>query len=208
MNDRFFSYLRKYGILTVKYLFFMFNLVLLTGLGVKTVSLWIKDPFVFSDTLAAFPEEPEFISPLAARNGFWIAVSLETLLFIIGGFLCYELLIKKKTFRRSILAPVIIAFLWTAGESIPLFLPATDKVRQINACRAMDISWDSGHHKCRFMDLEIRRFEQLKISKNNRKRAAVFLNAAKTNPDAGSVSSPVLKPSPDKKKSFPETAAK
>ena len=166
MENRFFSHLRKYGTLAVKYSFFLFNLILLTGLGIKTVSLWISDTFILTDTLAAFPEEPEFSNPKAAENQFWLSLSMETLLFIIGGFLCYELLIKQKTLRRSLIAPIAIVFLWTAGERIPLFFPATEKVQQINACKAFNISWDVKNHRCRLMDLELKRFEQLnKIKK-------------------------------------------
>ena len=168
MENRFFSHLRKYGILAVKYSFFLFNLVLLTGLGIKTISLWISDPFVFTDTLAAFPEEPEFLNKKAAENQFWLSLSIETLLFIIGGFLCYELLIKQKTPRRSLIASTAIVFLWTAGESIPLFFPATEKAQQINACKAFNISWDMKDHKCRLMDLELKRFEQLNIAKKSK----------------------------------------
>ena len=165
MENRFFSYLQKYSVLGVKYAFFLFNLSLLVGLGVKTVNLWISDPFDFSDTLAAFPDEPEWIDRSSAENQFWIALSVETILFVIGGFLCYEMLIKQKTFRRSLTAPIAIAFLFAAGESIPLFLPAVEKVNQIKACKAMDISWDAQNHHCRLMDLELKRFEQLKLHK-------------------------------------------
>lgn len=165
MQIRFFSYLRKYGVLTIKYAFFLFNLSLLAGLGIKTVNLWIASPFDFSDTLNAFPDEPEWTVRAVAEHQFWTATVIETLLFIIGGFLCYEILIKHKTFRRSIVAPIAVAFLFTAGESVPLFLPATEKVQQINACKAMNISWDTQNHTCRLMDLELKRFEELKLRK-------------------------------------------
>ncbi|MBO4644529.1 MAG: hypothetical protein J5716_07990 [Alphaproteobacteria bacterium] len=167
MSFHFFSHLRKYGVLAVKYSFFVFNLALLVCLSIKTVNLWIADPFDFADTLAAFPQEPELENKRLAENQFWVASSFETLLFIIGGFLCYELLIKQKTFRRNLIAPIMIAFLWATGESIVLFLPATEKVHTIKACQAMNISWDIKNHKCRLMDLELKRFEALK---NRKKR--------------------------------------
>lgn len=169
MSFHFFSYLRKYSLLAVKYSFFLFNLALLVCLSIKTVNLWIADPFDFADTLAAFPQEPELENKQSAENQFWTAVSFETLLFIIGGFLCYELLIKQKTFRRNLVAPIAVVFLWAMGESIVLFLPATEKVHMIKACQAMNISWDTKNHKCRLMDLELRRFEALK---NRKKRSA------------------------------------
>lgn len=161
MEKRFFSHLRKYGGFAVKYLFFMLNLALLAGLSVKTVNLWIKDPFIFSDITEAFPDEPEFSPKSLAIKEFWMATCIETLLFLIGGFFCYELLIRPKTLRRTIVAPVTILFLWTAGESLDLFFPATEKARQIDACTSMNISWDVKQHKCRLIDLELRRFEQI-----------------------------------------------
>jgi len=168
MESRFFSYMRKYSVLLVKYLFFLFNLSLLTGLGIKTVKLWISDPFDFSDTLNAFADEPEWLDRKSAETQLWTALSLETLLFIIGGFLCYELLIKQKTFRRSLIAPLALAFLFAAGESIPLFLPATEKVHQIIVCKALNISWDVKDHRCHIMDLELKRFEALKARKKRK----------------------------------------
>ena len=164
MKKRLFSYLQKYGLFAVKYSFFTFNLALLAGLSVKTVNLWIVDFFTFSDTLTAFPEEPEFLPPSLAEREFWTVTVLETLLFIIGGFFCYELLIRPKTLRRSFIAPAAIIFLWTAGESFLFFFPATEKVMSINACTALNISWDRQRHKCRLMDLETKRFEQTKTS--------------------------------------------
>lgn len=122
--------------------------------------------------MAAFPGEPEFADKVAAEKQFWGALTFETLVFVIGGFLCYELLIKQKTFRRGITAPLAGAFLWAAGESAFLFLPATDKVHTINVCRAADISWDAKNHKCRLMDLELKRFERLKALKTIRRPAA------------------------------------
>ena len=164
--------------MTVKYASFLFNLSLLAGLGIKTVNLWIAAPFDFSDTLNAVPNEPEWFNRHSAESQFWMATIIETLLFLIGGFLCYEILIKRKTFRRALVAPIAIAFLFAAGESIPLFLPATEKVHQISACKASGISWDAVNHKCRLMDLELKRFEQLKLHK--RKKTATLKTPVRT----------------------------
>lgn len=172
MKNSFFSQIAHYTVCFFKYLLYLFNLAVLAGLGVKTVNLWISTPFDFSDTMAAFPGEPEFADKVAAEKQFWGALTFETLVFVIGGFLCYELLIKQKTFRRGITAPLAGAFLWAAGESAFLFLPATDKVHTINVCRAADISWDAKNHKCRLMDLELKRFERLKALKTIRRPAA------------------------------------
>ncbi len=168
MQIRFFSSLQEYSVLTVKYASFLFNLSLLAGLGIKTVNLWIAAPFDFSDTLNAVPNEPEWLNRHSAESQFWTATIIETLLFLIGGFLCYEILIKQKTFRRTLVAPIAIAFLFAAGESIPLFLPATEKAHQIGVCKASGISWDTVNHKCRLMDLELKRFEQLKLHKKQK----------------------------------------
>lgn len=174
--------LKRYGVLIIKYLFFLFNLALLAGLSVKTVNLWLSDSFKFKDTLGTFPHEPEFFNKTSAEKQFLAALGIETFLFIIGGFLCYELLIKKKTFRRSLIAPLSIVFLWTTGESVHLFFPATEKVYQINACKAMDISWDTQRHTCRLMDLELKRFEQWKKQKKAALKQAKTATAVKTNP--------------------------
>lgn len=151
----------------IECLLFAGNLALLAGLGVKTVRLWINEPFDFGDVVAAFPTEPEFVDKVSAEKQFWFALSFETLVFVIGGFLCYELLIRQKTLRRGLIAPFAAVFLWASGESVNLFMPATDKARAIESCRAAGISWDAKRHRCRLMDLELRRFEQLKAAKES-----------------------------------------
>lgn len=200
MKNSFFSQIARYTVCFFRYLLYLLNLAILAGLGVKTVNLWISTPFDFSDTMTAFPAEPEFVNKAAAEKQFWTALTFETLVFIIGGFLCYELLIKRKTFKRGMLAPLAAAFLWAAGESAFLFLPATDKARTIDVCRSADISWDVKNHKCRLMDLELKRFEKLKASKAIRRQAAVVKEpaAAKTKtvpavPDVKEKPTPVSK---------------
>lgn len=74
--------------------------------------------------MAAFPGEPEFADKVAAEKQFWGALTFETLVFVIGGFLCYELLIKQKTFRRGITAPLAGAFYGPPGKA--LFVSAGD----------------------------------------------------------------------------------
>ncbi|MBR4127419.1 MAG: hypothetical protein IKR09_07585 [Alphaproteobacteria bacterium] len=195
MEDRFFSSVRKYSVLLVKYLFFLFNLSLLVGLGIKTVKLWISDPFDFSDTLNTFSDEPEWLDRKSAETQLWTALSLETLLFVIGGFLCYELLIRQKTFRRSLIAPLALAFLFAAGESIPLFLPATEKVHQIIVCKALNISWDVKDHRCHIMDLELKRFEALKTRKK-RKPVSAKPAVPVGNKESASVETPKVEKKP------------
>ena len=203
MKNSFFSQTARYTVRFFKYLLYLFNLAILAGLGVKTVNLWISTPFDFSDMLAAFPGEPEFADKAAAEKQFWGALIFETLVFVIGGFLCYELLIKQKTFRRGIPAPLAAAFLWAAGESAFLFLPATDKVHTITVCRAAGISWDAKNHKCRLMDLELKRFEKLKALKTIRRPPEV--KAAKK---AAPVQKPATPAAPAAKKKAPEPPKK
>lgn len=152
----------------LKYLLYLFNLALLGGLGVKTVNLWIARPFDFSDVVAAFPAEPEFLDKTGAEKQFLAAAGFETAVFVLGGFLCYEALIKQKSFRRGLIAPLFALFLWATGESVFLFFPATEKAQNINVCQTMNISWDKKNHRCRLMDLELRRFEKLKAAKKKR----------------------------------------
>ena len=113
----------------LKYLLYLFNLALLGGLGVKTVNLWIARPFDFSDMVAAFPAEPEFLDKASAEKQFLAAAGFETAVFVLGGFLCYELLIKQKSFRRGLIAPMFALFLWATGESAFLFFPARKRRR-------------------------------------------------------------------------------
>jgi|GEM_PF-3251048 len=168
MENGLFSKTARTGARFLKYLLYLFNLALLGGLGVKTVNLWIARPFDFSDMVAAFPAEPEFLDKANAEKQFWIAAGFETTVFVLGGFLCYELLIKQKSFRRGLIAPMFALFLWATGESAFLFFPATEKAQDINVCRTMNISWDTKNHRCRLMDLELRRFEKLKAAKKKR----------------------------------------
>lgn len=209
MKNSFFSQIGHYTVCFFKYLLYLCNLAVLAGLGVKTVNLWIATPFDFSDILTAFPDEPEFIDKVAAEKQLWGALIFETLIFVIGGFFCYELLIKQKTFRRAIIAPMAALFLWTAGESAFLFLPATDKVYEINACQAAKISWDAKNHKCRLMDLELKRFEQLKASKKASRRApAPVVMQNPPRPDIKAQSAPPRKPALKKKKKKKKPAVK
>ncbi len=207
MKNSFFSQIGHYTVCFFKYLLYLFNLAVLAGLGVKTVNLWISTPFDFSDTLAAFPDEPEFINKAAAEKQLWGALTFETLLFVIGGFLCYELLIKQKTFRRGIIAPMVAVFLWTAGESAFLFLPATDKAHAINTCQAAKISWDTKNHKCRLMDLELKRFEKLKALKKATRNPAPSPTAKKAKPSAGKTA-PVHQKKPIRKTTVKKQAIK
>lgn len=174
MENGLFSKMARVCARFLKYLLYLFNLALLGGLGVKTVNLWIARPFDFSDMVAAFPAEPEFLDKASAEKQFLAAAGFETAVFVLGGFLCYELLIKQKSFRRGLIAPMFALFLWATGESAFLFFPATEKAQDINVCRTMNISWDTKNHRCRLMDLELRRFEKLKAAKKKRpvKKAA------------------------------------
>lgn len=168
MENGLFSKTARAGARFLKYLLYLFNLALLGGLGVKTVNLWIARPFDFSDIMAAFPAEPEFLDKTSAEKQFLTAAGFETAVFVLGGFLCYEILIKQKSFRRGLIAPMFALFLLATGESAFLFFPATEKAQDINVCRTMNISWDTKNHRCRLMDLELRRFEKLKAAKKKR----------------------------------------
>lgn len=208
MRGGLFSRIKKIGVSAIENLLFAGNLALLAGLGVKTVRLWINEPFDFGDIVAAFPTEPEFIDKVSAEKQFWFALSFETLVFVIGGFLCYELLIRQRTLRRGLIAPFVVVFLWAAGESVNLFMPATDKAQTIESCRAANITWDAKRHRCRLMDLELRRFEQLKAAKESaarrkkekRKAALAAAKAATVKTQTKENAAAVPTPVPAKKK--------
>lgn len=208
MRGGLFSRIKKIGVSAIENLLFAGNLALLAGLGAKTVRLWINEPFDFGDIVAAFPTEPEFIDKVSAEKQFWFALSFETLVFVIGGFLCYELLIRQRTLRRGLIAPFVVVFLWAAGESVNLFMPATDKAQTIESCRAANITWDAKRHRCRLMDLELRRFEQLKAAKESaarrkkekRKAALAAARAATVKKQTKENAAAVPTPVPAKKK--------
>lgn len=148
-----------------RYGLFFFNLALLFALGMRTIRSWFSLPFNFLETLENFPDETEFADIQSAKSQFWAAIGLETSVFVIGSFLCYELLIKNKGFKKNLLAPFFIAFMLLTGESFTFFFPAADKAREIDTCLRMDLTWNTSKHKCNFMDLEKKRVRQMKIKK-------------------------------------------
>lgn len=174
MANNFFSQIRSYTSAFLRYLLFFLNLALLAWLGIKTAKAWVSDPFDFLDILDAYPSEPEFLDRAAAEKQFWMALSFETIVFIIGGFICYEILIKKKTIRRGLIAPLVIAFLWLTGESAFFFMPATDKQHTISVCTKMGISWNTKRGRCNLMDLETQRFARMAAAKKAKKKAVVL----------------------------------
>ena len=84
MENGLFSKTARVCALFLKYLLYLFNLALLGGLGVKTVNLWIARPFDFSDMVAAFPAEPEFLDKAGAEKQFLAAAGFETAVFVLG----------------------------------------------------------------------------------------------------------------------------
>ena len=130
-----------------RYGLFFFNLALLFALGMRTIRSWFSLPFNFLETLENFPDETEFADIQSAKSQFWAAIGLETSVFVIGSFLCYELLIKNKGFKKNLLAPFFIAFMLLTGESFTFFFPAADKARDIDTCLRMDLTWTTSTHK-------------------------------------------------------------
>lgn len=183
MANSFFSQIRSYTSAFLRYLLFFLNLALLAGLGIKTAKAWVSDPFDFLDILDAFPGEPEFLDRAAAEKQFWMALSFETIVFIIGGFICYEILIKKKTIRRGLIAPLVIAFLWLTGESAFFFMPATDKGHTISVCRNMGISWNTKRGRCNLMDLETQRFARMAAAKKTKRAVVLPVRPAPVKPE-------------------------
>lgn len=157
-----------YVINAIRYALYAFNLLLLFFLGIKTVKTWLSLPFTFSETLKKYPNESEFSVISSAQSQFWGGLIFETSVFVIGSFLCYELFIKHKIIQKNLLAPFFIAFLMLFAESFSFFLPALDKVREINVCEQMNLSWDEKNHRCDYMELEKRRL--LMARRKNKKK--------------------------------------
>ena len=141
------------------------NVAALGALGVKTFKLWTNKAFDLLETMKAFPAEAEFADLSAAERQVWRGIGFETFVFVIGGFLCYEFFIKPKSIRLRLIAPFVTAFLVLTGESVNLFLPALDKVHEIETCQMQGIPWSSRRHECDYMELERRRMERMLAAK-------------------------------------------
>ena len=141
------------------------NVAALGALGMKTVKLWTDKAFDLLETMKAFPAEAEFADVSAAGRQVWRGIGFETFVFVIGGFLCYEFFIKPKSIRLRLIAPFVTAFLVLTGESVNLFLPALDKVHEIETCQMQGIPWSSRRHECDYMELERRRMERMLAAK-------------------------------------------
>ena len=152
-----------------RYGVFLFNLALLFALGLRTVKSWFSLPFDFLETLGLYPNEPEFADTNGAKSQFWAGIVFETVIFVLGSFLCYELLIKYKNLKKNLLAPLFIAFMLLTGESFMFFLPAVDKAREIETCVRMELTWNESRHRCNLMDLEKKRLRLMKEGRRKKR---------------------------------------
>lgn len=187
------------------------NVAGLGALGVKTFKLWTNKAFDLLETMKAFPAEAEFADLSAAERQVWRSIGFETFVFVIGGFLCYEFFIKPKSIRLRLIAPFVTAFLVLTGESVNLFLPALDKVHEIETCQMQGIPWSSRRHECDYMELERRRMERMLAAKKpvkSRKKTVPHKPAAL--PSKAAVPAPAVKaPAPKQiKPAAPKSEAK
>ena len=187
------------------------NVAALGALGVKTFKLWTNKAFDLLETMKAFPAEAEFVDLSAAERQVWRGIGFETFVFVIGGFLCYEFFIKPKSIRLRLIAPFVTAFLVLTGESVNLFLPALDKVHEIETCQMQGIPWSSRRHECDYMELERRRMERMLAAKKpvkSRKKSIPHKPAAL--PSKAAVPAPAVKaPAPKQiKPAAPKPEAK
>lgn len=187
------------------------NVAALGALGVKTFKLWTNKAFDLLETMKAFPAEAEFADLSAAERQVWRGIGFETFVFVIGGFLCYEFFIKPKNIRLRLIAPFVTAFLVLTGESVNLFLPALDKVHEIETCQMQGIPWSSRRHECDYMELERRRMERMLAAKKpvkSRKKTVPHKPAAL--PSKAAVPAPAVKASAPKqiKPAAPKPEAK
>ena len=194
------------------------NVAALGALGVKTFKLWTNKAFDLLETMKAFPAEAEFADLSAAERQVWRGIGFETFVFVIGGFLCYEFFIKPKSIRLRLIAPFVTAFLVLTGESVNLFLPALDKVHEIETCQMQGIPWSSRRHECDYMELERQRMERMRAAKKPvkvRKKSVPHKSAAL--PSKAAVPAPAVKapapkqikpaaPKPEAKPVEPKTA--
>ncbi len=175
------------------------NVAGLGALGVKTFKLWTNKAFDLLETMKAFPAEAEFADLSAAERQVWRGIGFETFVFVIGGFLCYEFFIKPKNIRLRLIAPFVTAFLVLTGESVNLFLPALDKVHEIETCQMQGIPWSSRRHECDYMELERRRMERMLAAKKPVKaRKKNVPHKPATLPSKAAVPAPAVKASAPK----------
>lgn len=175
------------------------NVAALGALGVKTFKLWTNKAFDLLETMKAFPAEAEFADLSAAERQVWRGIGFETFVFVIGGFLCYEFFIKPKNIRLRLIAPFVTAFLVLTGESVNLFLPALDKVHEIETCQMQGIPWSSRRHECDYMELERRRMERMLAAKKSVKaRKKTVPHKPATLPSKAAVPAPAVKASAPK----------
>lgn len=187
------------------------NVAALGALGVKTFKLWTNKAFDLLETMKAFPAEAEFADLSAAERQVWRGIGFETFVFVIGGFLCYEFFIKPKSIRLRLIAPFVTAFLVLTGESVNLFLPALDKVHEIETCQMQGIPWSSRRHECDYMELERRRMERMLAAKKPVKaRKKSIPHKPATLPSKAAVPAPAVKaPAPKQiKPAAPKPEAK
>lgn len=199
MKKNFFSQTADIVKTVVRVALYFGNVAALGALGMKTFKLWTDKAFDLLETMKAFPAEAEFADLSAAERQVWRGIGFETFVFVIGGFLCYEFLIKPKSVFLRLVAPLTIAFLILTGESVNLFLPALDKVHEIETCQAEGIPWSARRHECDYMELERRRMEKMLAAKKpakSRKKAAKPAVAAPQKAAAKPVAPAVKKPAP------------
>ena len=159
------------------------NTACLVLIGYNTVHLWTDSAFDMIETARNFPDESEFADSSLIYQ-IWGGISCEPLMFLFGGFLCYERFVRAKSLPRNLSAPIVLAFVWASGNAVGLFLPALDKISQIRTCLSTDITWNEKEHACNVMDLEKRRMDKfLAELKATRKKAfrpvyAPFYNPA------------------------------
>ena len=191
MKKNFFAKTVGIGAAAVRAALFFGNVAALGALGAKTVKLWTDKAFDLLETMKAFPAETEFADFSAAERQVWYGIGFETFVFVIGGFLCYEFLIKPKSIRLRLVAPLVTAFLVLTGEAVNLFLPDLDKAHEIETCQAEGIPWSARRHECDYMELERRRMEKMLAAKKpvkTRKKAV--------KPAAAAPQKPAVKPAP------------
>lgn len=222
MKKRFFSSLYSFIAHFLRYALFFCNVALLIRLGIETVQLWLGNPtgqdsYNFFDIMAAFPSEPEFIDRIAAEKQFWMVQTFKTIVYVFGIFFCYEILVRRNSVRRNLMAPMFIAFIWISGESASYFMPALDKAHAIRTCQSIGITWNPRTHRCNLMDLERQRLRQLTAEKKEKElarkkaiqerraaaRKAAIEAAAKKKAEI-TAKTPVNSPPPTQKQELPE----
>ena len=168
---------------------FALNCCVLLYMACHLFQIWTNKNFDIIKTFLLFDQEAEFKNIVFAKRQLWTAFTIETILYVFGGYFTYDYLIKVKNLRLNLIALFVLAFCIFAGESALLFFPAPDKAVEIQTCESIPvkkcrmnskncvpryITWNKENHYCNLIELERQRMHEFLEQKAVKKRQALI----------------------------------